>query len=154
MSTTVTLPRLTGGRIALVVTALIVLLLVFYGRNFVPRTWELNEMLRNDPVLAAYPYEFRVVNFLNGVATVTRPYTDAFGPETFLLQIDPALAGLGSDDPALRTAEQALQAQESRAVGLLLGQPDVQSVDWWLDQAWYTRNEVPLPGEVGNQSGR
>jgi hypothetical protein len=108
----------------------------------------MNSMLRDDPVLAAYPYEFRVVNYLNGVVTLTRPYTDTTGPRAFLVKTNPALASLGSDDPGMRNAEQALKEQEYRAIGLLLDQPDVDSVSWLLDQAWYTNNEVPLPAEA------
>lgn len=149
MPSIVALPRLTAGRVTLAVIALIVLLLVLYGRNLTPRIWEMNAMLRDDPVLAAYPYNFRVVNFLNGIATLTRPYTDSSGPKAFLAKVDPTLAGLGADDPAMRSAEQALKEKEYRAIGLLLDQPDVDSVIWFLDQAWYTRNKVPLPAEAG-----
>lgn len=151
MSTTVAPPPLRAGRITLVVVALIALLLVLYGRHLVPRIWEMNAMLREDPVLAAYPYEFRVVNFLNGVATVTRPYTDALGPNLFLTHIEPALMGLGPDDPAIRSAEQVLKEHEYRAIQLLLDQPDVDTVNWYLDQAWYTRNKVVLPAEAAIQ---
>jgi hypothetical protein len=151
MPTTVPPSPIKAGRITLVVIALIALLLVFYGRNLVPRIWEMNAMLREDPVLAAYPYEFRVVNFLNGIAAVTRPYTDALGPKLFLTHIQPALAGLGSDDPAMHSAEQALKEHEYRAIQLLLDQPDVDSVIWYLDQAWYTRNKVALPAELAIQ---
>jgi hypothetical protein len=153
MPPTVASTRFTAGRVTLAVIALIALLLIFYGRHLMPRIWEMNEMLRTDPVLASYPYEFRVVNYLNGVATITRPYTDASGPGAFLTHINPALAGLGKDDAAMRSAEQALRQQEERAISLLLDQPDVDSVNWWLDQAWYTRNKVPLPAEVSLQEG-
>ena len=149
MPSTVALPRLTAGRVTLAIIALIVLLLVLYGGNLTPRVWEMNAMLRDDPVLAAYPYEFRVANFLNGTVALTRPYTDTSGPMVFLAKINPALAGLGSDNPAMRSAEQTLKEHEYRAIGLLLDQPDVDSVNWWLDQAWYARNNVPLPAEAG-----
>jgi hypothetical protein len=149
MSSTLALPRLTAGRVALAAIAVIVLLLLLYGGNLTPRVWQMNAMLRDDPVLAAYPYEFRVVNYLNGTASLTRPYTDASGPMVFLAKINPALAGLGSDDPAIRSAERTLKEHEYRAIGLLLDQPDVDSVNWWLDRAWYTRNNVPLPAEAG-----
>jgi hypothetical protein len=153
MPSTVAMPRLTAGRITLAVIAVIVLLLVVYGKHLVPRTWEMSFMLRDDPVLAAYPYRFRVVNYLNGVVTLTRPYTDATGPRVFLVKINPALASLGSDDPAMRNAEQTLKEHEYRAIGLLLDQPDVDSVIWLLDQAWYTNNDVPLPADADLHTG-
>jgi hypothetical protein len=153
MPFTVALPRLTAGRVAIVVILSIVLLLALYGKPLAPRIWKLNAMLQDDPVLAAYPYEFRVVIFLNGIATLTRPYTDTSDPRVFLTHINPALAGLRLDDPAMRRAEQALKDQEDRAIGLLLDQPDVESVNWLLDQAWYNRNQVPLPAGVELGSG-
>ena len=155
MSSTVALPRYTARRvIAAAIVALIVLLLVFYGKHLKPRIWEINEMLRSDPVLAAYPYEFRVVNFLNGIATVTRPFTDTSGPTAFLVRTNPALAGLSPDDPAMRSAAEALGQHVSHARELLLAQPDIESVDWWLDQAWFSHNKVPLPPEAELPPGR
>ena len=93
-----------------------------------PRIWELNEMVEQDPVLANYPYHFKVVQFLNGVATLTSPHANEVPIQPFLETIDPALAGKASTDPALIAAAQRLTEAEMRAVELMTAEPDVDSV--------------------------
>lgn len=109
-----------------------------------PRIWELNDVLEQDPVLANYPYQFKVVQFLNGVATLTSPHANEVPIEPFLETIDPSLAGKTSSDPALIAAAQRLTESEMRAVELMTAEPDVDSVVWSLDRAWYHKHNIRL----------
>ncbi len=131
----------------LISIVLFVLLIVSIGWGHFgvrPRIWELNDMLQQDPVLANYPYQFRVVEFLNGVATLTSPHANEVPIEPFLQTIDPALADKASNDPAIRAAAQRLTEDEMRAVTLMTSEPDVDSVVWSLDRAWYHKHGIRL----------
>jgi hypothetical protein len=135
-------------RTSIIISGLLLILLVVsltlnrYGAR--PRVWELNEMLRQDPVLATYPYEFRVVLFLNGVATLTSPHGNELPIEPFLKVVAPALAGQASDAVALAAAEEQFRQHEMRAIELLTAEQDVTSVVWALDRAWYHDHHIPL----------
>lgn len=150
MSNPVPFPRIGPRGLVVAAVAVAIVLLVFYYREaLTPRSAQLNAMLRDDPVVAAFPYRPRVVSFLGGVVSVTRPYSDASGPAAFLAHIDPSLRNLPPDAPAVRAAEQALRDFEMHVFALLVDQPDVDSLTWWLDRAWYSRNRVPLPEDEG-----
>lgn len=107
-----------------------------------PRIWELNDVLEQDPVLTNYPYHFKVLQFLNGVATLTSPHANAVPIQPFLATIDPALGG--NTDPAMINAAQRLTEVEMRAVELMTAEPDVDSVVWSLDRAWYHKHNIRL----------
>jgi len=109
-----------------------------------PRIWQLNEVLEQDPVLAEYPYKFRALLFLNGVVTLTSPHASEVPLRPFLNRIDPSLADKPADAPEVAEAERAFRAVERHAVQVMLAQPDVNSVIWGLDRAWYHQNQVPL----------
>lgn len=111
-----------------------------------PRVWQLNALLEEDPVLAQYPYQFRVVLFLNGIATLTSPHASQVPIEPFLRAIDPALAAKPNDEKAMAAALERFRQQEMRAVDLLYAEPDVESAAWSLDRAWYHQHRVPLEG--------
>jgi hypothetical protein len=124
---------------------LIVSVLPWSEMRFGPRIWQLNAVLKQDPMLAEYPYEFRALLFLNGVVTLTRPYDDDVPVTEALAAIDPTLAGKPADDPAVLAARDRLQRHEMHAIFLMLAEPDVGSIIWSLDRAWLNRRGVALP---------
>ncbi|EGV33193.1 hypothetical protein ThidrDRAFT_0871 [Thiorhodococcus drewsii AZ1] len=113
-----------------------------YGAT--PRVWQLNTLLEEDPVLAQSPYRFRVTVFLNGIATLTSPLADLVSIETYVKTADPSLADKPADDAALQAAERAFRETEMRAIAVMLAEPDVDSVVWSLDRAWYHKHGVRL----------
>ncbi len=101
-----------------------------------PRVWELNELLEAEPVVAAYPYAFRVVEFSDGVAILSTPRSFAFPAVRFLPILYPELANLAQDDPRMVAAQQRLIDAQKGAMELVQKQPDVRQVRWMLDVGW------------------
>ncbi len=138
--------RLTRNAIVISAIVLVLLALSLAWNRFgmTPRIWQLNELLQQDPVLAVYPYRFRAVLFINGVVTLTSPHESEVPIEPFLQAIEPDLAGKSADDPAMLAAQERFWKQEMRAIELMTSQPDVESVVWSLDRAWYHDHGVRL----------
>ena len=95
-------------------------------------------------MLAEYPYDFKVLLFLNGVVTLTSPQASEAPLRPFLNRIDPSLADKPADAPEVVEAERRFRAIEMQAIKVMISQPDVDSVVWSLDRAWYHKNRVPL----------
>jgi hypothetical protein len=109
-----------------------------------PRVWELNGALESDPTIAEYPYQFRVVAFEDGVATLSTPRSFQVPAYRFLQIIRPDLAGMDQNDPSMIAAQQDLIDHQKRAQGLILAQPDVDSVTWQLDVKWLADHGVQV----------
>lgn len=122
----------------------LIVTLTWHNDELRPRVWQLNEMLEEDPVLAEYPYDFKVLLFLNGVATLSSPHGSVAPLQPFLTKVEPGLAGKPADAPETQEAERRFREIEMHAIQLMLTQPDVESVVWSLDRAWYHKNRVPL----------
>lgn len=123
----------------------LIVTLTWHNDELRPRVWQLNEVLEQDPVLAEYPYDFKVLLFLNGVVTLTSPQASEAPLRPFLNRIDPSLADKPADAPEVVEAERRFRAIEMQAIQVMLSQPDVESVIWSLDRAWYHKNRVQLP---------
>ncbi len=130
--------------ISVFLLALLVLSLTWSSFGWTPRIWQFNAQLQKDPVLATYPYEFRAVLFVTGIVTLTSPHADEVPLEPFLQTLDPSLRDKPTTDPALAAARARFVEHEQRAIALLLAEPDVDSVIWSLDRAWYHQHKVPL----------
>ena len=122
----------------------LIVTLTWHNDELRPRIWQLNEVLEQDPELAEYPYDFKVLLFLNGVVTLTSPQASDVPLRPFLNRIDPSLADKPADAPEVVEAERRFRAIEMQAIRVMLSQPDVESVVWSLDRAWYHKNRVPL----------
>ena len=122
----------------------LIVTLTWHNDELRPRIWQLNEVLEQDPELAEYPYDFKVLLFLNGVVTLTSPQASDVPLRPFLNRIDPSLADKPADAPEVVEAERRFRAIEMQAIQVMLSQPDVESVIWSLDRAWYHKNRVPL----------
>lgn len=122
----------------------LIVTLTWHNDELRPRVWQLNEVLEQDPMLAEYPYDFKVLLFLNGVVTLTSPQASEAPLRPFLNRIDPSLADKPADAPEVVEAERRFRAIEMQAIKVMISQPDVDSVVWSLDRAWYHKNRVPL----------
>ncbi|MCK7576354.1 MAG: hypothetical protein MZV65_10955 [Chromatiales bacterium] len=122
----------------------LIVTLTWHNDELRPRVWQLNEVLEQDPMLAEYPYDFKVLLFLNGVVTLTSPHASEAPLRPFLNRIDPSLADKPADAPEVVEADRRFRAIEMQAIQVMLSQPDVESVIWSLDRAWYHKNRVPL----------
>lgn len=145
-------PMLGFFRNAIILSAIALVLLALtlsWAPNGIrPRIWQLNELLQQDEVIAQYPYDFRVLTFLGGVATITSPRASTVPEEWYLTVIDPALAGKAADAPEVTAARERLYGTEMRIIALMLSQDDIDSVVWTLDRAWYHRHGVKLPPQA------
>ncbi|EXJ14369.1 hypothetical protein [Imhoffiella purpurea] len=117
-----------------------------------PKAWNLDKILTSDEILADYPYQFRLRSLENGVATISTPRSFDIPAMRFLEIIHPNLAGLAQDDPKMVAAQQELIDHQKRAMGLMLAQPQVQTVDWELDTQWLADHGVQVPkrGQPGS----
>lgn len=126
---------------------LVVVLGFWIKSSWQPRVWELNDLLESDAKLAEYPYPFRLRSLQNGVAILSTPRNPSFPAYQFLQVIHPRLAGMDQADPAMVAAQQELIAHQKHAQTLMLGQPDVERVDWELDVKWLADHGVHVtPG--------
>jgi hypothetical protein len=107
-----------------------------------PKVWELDEVLVSDATLASYPYQFRVRSLQDGVAVISTPRSFDIPAIQFLQIINPKVAGKAQDDPEMIAAQQDLIDHQKRAMGLILAQPGVKSVDWELDTQWLADHGV------------
>jgi hypothetical protein len=110
-----------------------------------PRVGELNAVLDADPDLAGYVYKFRVVDYDDGAVVLSTPRSFDVPAMRFLEIVKPELAGKAQDDPAMIAAQQDLIEHQKRAQTLMLGQPDVDRVDWRLDVRWLGDHGVEVP---------
>ncbi len=101
------------------------------------RVSDINDTLAADAELAGYVYRFRVLSLNNGVAQLGSPRSFDVPVIRFLGVIHPELKGRAQDDPAVVAAQEELVKHQKRAMELVQGQPDVRSVRWVLDEAWY-----------------
>jgi hypothetical protein len=122
---------------SLLLGAILIAVLFFWAKStWKPEVWNLGEVLTSDPQLADYPYQFRLRDFRDGVAVISTPRSPDFPAYSFLQVIHPKLAGKAQDDPEMIAAQQDLIDHQKRAMGLMLAQPGVKSVDWELDVKW------------------
>jgi hypothetical protein len=130
------------------IAVVVVAALAFWiGSSWKPRVWELNAMLEADPQIADYPYRFRVVALDDGVAAISTPRSFDLPAYRFLAIIYPNLANKADNDPEVIAAQQELIDHQKRAQGLVLAQPDVESVRWELDTQWLSARGISVPGK-------
>jgi hypothetical protein len=123
----------------------VALLAWWISSSWNPRVGELNQVLEADTDLAGYVYPFRVVDYRDGVAVVSTPRDFRVPAMRFLEIVKPELANKAQDDPAMIAAQQELIEHQKRAQTLMLGQPDVERVDWRLDVRWLADHGVQVP---------
>jgi hypothetical protein len=110
-----------------------------------PRAREIDKVLQADPVVAAYPYRFRVLSVSDGVATISTPRSFDLPAVSFLPILYPELANAAQDDPRMIAAQQKLVDAQKRAMTLVQSQPDVRQIKWELDVRWLADRGVTVP---------
>lgn len=110
-----------------------------------PDAWDLDSVLASDPKISSYPYRFRVVSLENGVATISTPRSFDIPAYRFLAIIHPNLTNKADNDPEVIAAQQDLIDHQKHAQGLILSQPQVQSVQWELDTQWLAARGISVP---------
>lgn len=106
---------------------------------------ELNERLAADPILAAYPYPFRVLRIEDHTAVMSTPRSAEMPVRDMIHAIDPGLAGVASDDPAFQQAQQTLAGHQARAGELVRADASIQRIRWELDVDWLRRQGIVPP---------
>ena len=109
------------------------------------RAGEINDILAEDPEIAAYPYPFRVISVKDGSATLSSPRSFEVPVIRFLGIIQPGLAGKAQTDPEVMAAQAELVRVQKHAAALVKAQPDVNRVRWQLDRDWYLQRGISLP---------
>lgn len=107
-----------------------------------PMVWRLNGQLKDDETLAEYPYRFRVLDFGNGVATLSTPRAANFGAFRALRILFPELADEPDDSPKLYAAQEEMARIQALAADVVKADPDVQRVVWKLDERWLRNNGI------------
>lgn len=123
----------------LLVFIVVVLAVIFYES---PKVGALNDALADKSELADYPYRFRVLEFDNGVATVSTPRAANFNAFRALRIIFPELANEPDDSPRLYEAQEELASVQALAAEAVRSDPDVRRVDWSLDEHWLRDNGI------------
>ena len=108
------------------------------------RVRELNQVLASDAVLASYPYPFRVVSLEGTTAVMSSPRSPAAPVINMIGAVYPELTGVSETDPAFETAQVELAQRQARARDLILSEPDVEAVNWRLDEAWLRERGIPI----------
>lgn len=108
------------------------------------RVNELNDILRSDPTLSSYPYEFKVISLKNGEAVMSSPRSAQVPVMQFLRIVYPELNNAGVTDDAMMAAQDALAGVQSHAAALVKRQRDVDSIRWEIDRTWYAYHGVYL----------
>ncbi len=126
---------------ALIGIALVVLLMVVFEG---PMVWRLNGQLEDNETVAAYPYRYRVIDFRNGVATLSTPLATNFGADRFLRILHPELADEPDDSTRLEAARQEMDRVRLVAVEVVQSNPEVTRIAWKLDRRWLNNNGVDL----------
>jgi hypothetical protein len=126
--------------IALGVIVLAVAILWFASRE--GGVGDLNTVLRDDPLVAAYPYTFRARSVKDGVAEMYTPRSAELSAVRFVGMIRPDLAGLTPDAPEMVEAQMELARVQQRAREVVLAQPGIDSVTWVPDERWYEQRGV------------
>lgn len=112
-----------------------------------PQVWKYNSVLESNPKLSTYAYQFKLRSLDNGVAVISTPRSFDVPAIRFLGIIHPHLAGKAQDDPAMIAAQNDLIDHQKLAMGLMLAQPGVTSVDWQLDTQWLADHGVHRPSK-------
>jgi hypothetical protein len=118
------------------------LLLAWWASTIDPRVWEINDQLAADPMLAAYPYPFRVKSIHDGVAQAYSPRSARIPALRFLAIIRPQLRGRDSNDPAVIAAQRELAEHQAHARKLILAHPEVTKLRWVEDIDWYRQHGI------------
>jgi hypothetical protein len=108
------------------------------------RVAELNAQLAKEPLLANYPYQFRVLEIENRVAVMHSPRSAEVSVMHFLYAAFPELQGKDVQHSDMVAAQERLGDLQFRAWAVVQAHPEVDSVRWLLDERWLAERGVML----------
>lgn len=106
------------------------------------RLGEIDEMLYQDPEIAAYPYRFRVLEIRGTTAIVSTPRSASMPAVKFLALIKPGLIHKSEQDPEVMEAQQELATLQGKVRKQILRRDDIDAVSWRLDKRWYAEKGI------------
>jgi hypothetical protein len=106
-----------------------------YSLDF--RLGEIEQMLQQNPQIAAYPYKFRALEINGKTAVMSSPRSTALPAVRFLGMIKPSLANKSEQDPEVIAAQKELGSLQSKVRDIVISRIDIDSVRWRLDKQWY-----------------
>lgn len=106
------------------------------------RLAEIDEMLKQDKQIAAYPYAFRALEIKGATAIISTPRTSAVPAVKFLSMIFPRLSRKSEQDPDVITAQKQLGEIQGKVRKLVLSREDIERVSWRIDKDWYAQKGV------------
>ena len=120
--------------IALIAVAALVAGFWLFGGD--PRVRELNDVLKKDTEITAYPFPFHVTSLENGVATITSPRSAEFSVLKFIGLAWPDLEGMDGNRPEVIAAQKRLAKIQGKVAKTIKKQPGVKAIQWKLDRDW------------------
>lgn len=128
----------------IIILAIIVLGLAWWMKQD-PAREQLNQVLREDKTLQAYPhYHVYVMQFENGIATLSSPRSPKVSVLHFLNITQPELKDLDGNHEKVIAAQKALAATQERARELMLAQEGVKDTRWMIDKSWYASHGIQV----------
>jgi hypothetical protein len=106
------------------------------------RLGEIDQMLQQDPEIAAYPYKFRALEIQGRTAVMSSPRSTSLPAVRFLGMIKPGLARKSEQNPDVIAAQKELGSLQSKVRELVLSRPDIDKVRWQLDKQWYASRGI------------
>lgn len=116
--------------------------LVWWLSSLDSRVMKLNDLLAADAELAAYPYQFRVLELEEGVAQLSSPRSAQMSALQGLRVMFPDLANVSIDSQRMTEAQQQLAQVQSHAAALVMSQEGVERVTWVLDERWLANHGI------------
>jgi hypothetical protein len=108
------------------------------------RLGEIDDMLQQDPDIAAYPYHFHALEIQGKTAVMSTPRSTSMPAVRFLGMIKPGLANKSDQDPAVISAQKELGEIQSKVRKMVLSRKDIENVRWRLDKEWYTNRGIQI----------
>ncbi len=105
----------------------------------------INNQLADDPYLASYPYQFRVLRIEGNTAVVSTPRSAAVPVPQMIGAIDPQLANASVSSDAYLTAQQELADHQAHAAAAITATPGISRILWELDRSWLRANGIQWP---------
>ena len=129
----------------LIILGMVGLLILFaWLPSLNPRVWELNKLLETDSQLSHYPYRFKVIEIDGSSATLSSPRSSKVAAIRFLNILYPGLARKSPNHPDVIKAQKELASVQKHAKKLIMAQPEIKSVQWRVDQSWYSQHGIML----------
>jgi hypothetical protein len=127
---------------ASILGGILIIFIAFWLMNLDFRLGQIDDMLLQDPEIAAYPYRFHALEIQGKTAVMSTPRSTSMPAVRFLGMIKPSLANKSEQDPAVIEAQKQLGVIQGRVRKLVLLRDDIDNVRWRLDKQWYSDHGI------------